>query len=766
MALNMKKPLYLAKLAHQLAKRRSPSSRASDSASFQPSAKRRLFCPIQERIKWMKNNAYQPPAQTLREKSALALAQSWSDCSEVTEQLASMGRSEMAMIFKAEVGVFLKGHNLVVFIRREGGLYTLAQKCWPGVFQRLLTAVYAEIARFDQDPANRKNLSRCIRVFREKTEKRSVIQKEVHRLGMTEFYEQTGLQDLEKQLVKFYSVQDQRLTSNRSRPLLVYPLPPVLRVTPAESTDLIEAWCPLFTPLRKLEQEWRKQVSTQTRWNEERGLELSDQTKLFQQSEYKSWSLWSRVTLLPVSQRHVLLLAMMAQSYFQRTPQLTLVAGFLALTHPFYSADRITLDEPESAPLIRPLRIDIFWFLSRALSLLHASIDLPMACLEKAKREVLTQEPQPPCLSEQARLALMTLEIHVRYGHFSRAQEIFSSWFGRFPSSSWLSEELVMIYTAGVLSSAQDKLVETYLTEKFHWACSRDLPCWEQFVKPMIRAVKNKILPLQCLLHRCLSDLTLREDFRDDCKNALQICTLYLLTAAKISSKQAFKEALRLVHAKLQWGHHNKNSIHLKPFEKPLPSSIEFQWSWKWFVNDLYFTLIRGVHQDASCSQNSSRMFADSLFTLLVSLLFHQNQYETKTVIQETMLAYNKSTAGRHYRIPLLAQLLRYQESPREMELDAPAWIPELDNIDSGIKAESVVHPTVTRSQLTADDLTASEIRNTAQSSMQDCLRGFEHQDFSSDEKFCCYLRKKDEMMPAWIDFGLKCFRFDFVCEK
>ena len=159
-------------------------------------------------------------------------------------------------------------------------------------------------------------------------------------------------------------------------------------------------------------------------------------------------------------------------------------------------------------------------------------------------------------------------------------------------------------------------------------------------------------------------------------------------------------------------------------------------------------------------------MFADSLFTLLVSLLFHQNQYETKTVIQETMLAYDKSTAGRHYRIPLLAQLLRYQESPREMELAAPAWIPELDNIDSGIKAESVVHPTVTRSQLTADDLTASEIRNTAQSSMQDCLQGFEHQDFSSDEKFCCYLRKKDEMMPAWIDFGLKCFRFDFVCEK
>ena len=93
----------------------------------------------------MKNNAYQPPAQTLRETSALALAQSWSDCSEVTEQLASMGRSEMAMIFKAEVGVFLKGHNLVVFIRREGGLYTLAQKCWPGVFQRLLTAVYAEM---------------------------------------------------------------------------------------------------------------------------------------------------------------------------------------------------------------------------------------------------------------------------------------------------------------------------------------------------------------------------------------------------------------------------------------------------------------------------------------------------------------------------------------------------------------------------------------------------------------------------------------------
>ena len=93
-----------------------------------------------------------------------------------------MGRSPMAMIFKAEVGVFLKGHHLVVFIRKEGGLNTLAQNCWPGVFQRLLTAVYAEIARFDQDPVDRKDLSRCVRVFREKTEKRAVLQTAVHRL--------------------------------------------------------------------------------------------------------------------------------------------------------------------------------------------------------------------------------------------------------------------------------------------------------------------------------------------------------------------------------------------------------------------------------------------------------------------------------------------------------------------------------------------------------------------------------------------------------
>ena len=764
---NLSRPLFEVKLAHRKAKRRSPSVRATDGQSCQPAAKRRLFCPIQERIAWMKKNAYRPPAQDLREKSALALAQSWSNCSEVAEEMAAMGRSPMAMIFKAEVGVFLKGHHLVVFIRKEGGLNTLAQNCWPGVFQRLLTAVYAEIARFDQDPVDRKDLSRCVRVFREKTEKRAVLQTAVHRLGLTECYDQRALESLERRLFDFYEVQADRCKALRLRPVLIYPLPPVLRVDPAESTDLIALHCPLHQCIRKKEQEWRQTVSPKARWNEERGLELSEETVLFRQKGFKSWSKWSQVQHLPVSRRHVLLLTMMAQSYFQRTPQLTVVAGFMALTHPFYSAERIVLDEPEVAPVIRSLRVDIFWFLARGLSLLHASLDLPLACLEKAKNEVLNRGPQPPCVSEQARLALMTLEIHVRYGHYTRAREIFWNWFGRFPSPGWLFEELVMIHTAGVLSSVQDKLVEIYLTEGFHFACSRDLPCWEDFVKPMAHAVKNKILPLQSILHCCLSNLSLREDFRDDCKNALQICSLYTTTVAKILSRHRFNPAvaLQLVHSQIQWGLHSQSSVHLKPFEKPLPSHIEGRQLWIDLVERDYLKLMRLILQNSSCSANSSRMFADSLFTLLVSLLFLQSRYDTKEVIWETLMAYEKSTAGRHYRIPLLTQLLRLKTSPKEMELNAPAWIPELDGIDSKIKGDSVVHPEAARSQLTADDLTASATRKTAETTMQDCLEDFKCQDLSSDEKFCSYLRKKDEMMPAWIDFGLKCFRFDHTCE-
>ena len=43
---------------------------------------------------------------------------------------------------------------------------------------------------------------------------------------------------------------------------------------------------------------------------------------------------------------------------------------------------------------------------------------------------------------------------------------------------------------------------------------------------------------------------------------------------------------------------------------------------------------------------------------------------------------------------------------------------------------------------------------------LRDALNDFEQVDLSNDDKFCLYLKRRDPLMPAWIDLGLESLRF------
>ena len=727
-------------------------------------------CPLTKRIEWMRKNLCRPLPITLREKSARAVAESWSDRFEVKDQLEAMGRSKSTSAFKAEIGVHLKGHNLVSFIRREGGLDALARKSWPEVFQRLLVAVYAETARFDQTCSARKDLSRCIKAFREKTLVRNTLQVGVHRLGLTDSYCQPQLKhkSLDKTLWSLHRKEAFRESYLILYPPLKYPLPLVLRNTdPAKVAEFRRCFLHCGRVARN-ETEWKQKVGSEAKQKEESGLEQSKESEeLFQSSQSMLPHLfWRNAENLSLSERHVELLCHVVKLDFVRAHKTVLTAAFLLLTHPYYSLERIRLEEPQLAPRLQEYRVDVCRILARTLGWLHASLDLPFAVLHYAKLGV--NAAQPPCISELARIALAELDVHVRYGHYCRAGEIFWSWFGRLPTSSWLHEEMVEIYCAGVFSSVQERLMEAIVADSVHSKCQLTR-CWDRYVKPILRSAGNKIFRVRCLLHRCLSDVTLTDTFRRHLEKAQLVTSFFNLCVLKLSSKnkRVFVDELKVWYKRVQWS--RRRETHLTPFLYVVPLDTSHSGSWANLERDTQ-DYERRASENSARQGDFARDHADVLFSLVVSILLHKPRpFTDSDLISECLETYEKTTVGRHHRIPLLKKLLSLKEFQGTLPpLDPHLYTNEEERLcavkrseASGGKYPDPFHPSVKKEDLSFEELTSDATRQFALTTMRDCLEDFEHQDFSSPDQFCRYLRRRDVAAPAWIEFGLKCFRFD-----
>ncbi len=726
--------------------------------------------PALERFVWLKKSVLAPPELTLRDRSAMALAAAWTDRAEVESQMEEMGDSDMALVFKAEVGVYLKGHALAAFVRREGGLETLMHRCWPEVFQRLLTSVYKEISRFDQTAGARQALSRCVREFREKTEARRSFHPAVHRLGLTASFEQhtSSLPDAEEvELYEYYWMQEERHFESHSYPPLKYPLPYALRNIDSAATTIFVDSC--FEPLptiRNRQKFWRnrREITGSDIQDEENGKVLSQPTADFRQRSYTKKSPWLEEENLSPFRRHLLLLCAITRSYQNHSLQAVVVMSVLALADPFYSASRMTADNRHRAPLLRPLRFDVYWYLARALSWLHVDMDLPLACLERMKRGYAELLP-PLCLGDRARIVLAQLEIFVRYGYYKQARDLFWLWHDRLPSTSRLYEELVLIYCAGALHAIQDEWAELKLTILVHQRC-RDLGCWKKHVVPMLRSSKTKMLLLKSILLRCLSDMTLREDFRRDCNNALLVCQMYLIMQKKLDVRDLFVrgEHYQNIRYKIMWNECPDNSPHLRSFLWVLPWNCNNMDSWA-ILKERYDNSIKPQLAEAS-QQVMPRMYADYLFSLLTTSLVFNFHKRNRDLIQETQTAYLKSTGGRHHRIAILGRLLAVHDDDQFGLLPVN---PTVDFSKKEVKEEaerpypagvSIVHPQAKLEELTGAGTVQRSIDEFATETMRHSLGNFRGLNWNSDEAFCQYLRDRDSMMAVHFDVGLRILRF------
>lgn len=736
-----------------------PSSSSSDSA------KKGHPSPLNQCWSWLNDWLEKPAAATLSERCATALAASWSDHLDVQKQMKELGDSDMALVFKAEVAVHLKGFQLVAFLHNVGGLDALMQRCWPEVFQRLLTSVYKEIARFDQTPRVRQALSRCIRRFREATESRTTFHPAVHRLGLTGSYDQGLLDDEDVWLLEFYKAQDCQEAKLGFCPLLVYPLPYALRIDVGLVEHLADITLKAPDVVCKRMANWRHSVRGSDQEAEKKGLALSDVSREFRRSTYPPDSPWSSQENASPYRRRLLLLRSMVMSHLNGGVPQVIVAAILALTHPFYGAGGLRRDQ---AVLLRPLQADVYRYLARALSWMHAQIDLPLACvamMRKAHSEQLSRL----CLGDRARLVLTQMEILVRYGLMTKARDLFWFWFGCWPSQSWLHEEWVMLYASGVLHSVQESLLEIYITKTLHEGACRELGCWKKHVSPMVRNCKTQILLLKSILLRTLSDLTLREDFRRDINNALLLCQLYDLMVTNVEHPQpaAYRTMHRSLRERLSWNLATTNSRLLYSFVLPVCffSVNHVEWMWILFeYNDRF-----RIQMEEKSLAVEPRTYADHTFTLIISRLYYpvvnphpMEGHHNNSLVNTTKKNYEKVTGNRHHRIPLLNRLMNLsEETPLPVDDKLNYDDPEIKRRASmPSPAVSVVHPGAKSDTLTAEGTVSRKKSDFLESTMRDCLGGFSALDLSSDESFCMYLRRRDPRMVTWIEAGLRSYRF------
>ena len=711
-------------------------------------------------VQWLKKGLLQPLLPGLREKSALALANHWMELGQVKQEMNIMGNSEMAMVFKMEVAVHLKGHHLAAFIRSHGGLDTLTRKGWPEVAQRLIVAVYLEMTRFTQTQLARQDLSKCVQEFRKATQERPNVVMAIHRLGLSETYSQQNVKEDDIAIYQYHRTQAERVLCQGFCPMLIFPLVPILRIDPKHTRDMTDKCYLPCEAVRANEKRWRQKTSSQVQWEEDRGLVLSEESAEYRRYSYDDCEEWSHLENRSLVYRHFRLLQTIAQCSANNAHPLVLVACFLALVDPFYSADRMTLDEPLRAPLVRSCQMDIFFYLSRALCWLHAAMDVPLACYQKAKKMVMAQ--QPPCFSEQARLALMQQEILVRYGHYSRAREVLTIWFDKLPSTSWMHEELVMIHATGVFYATQEWIVAAHITNMIHEQCTNSnlKLCWEQHVKPLLQKSMTQLLLLKSFLYRCLSDLTLRPQFKRDCHTSLEIAELYIITVTKMlrQTEYTYMDGLTTIFKRLKSSSTLYSSLHLEPFNNPLPYSVASAANWTTLINCVTSNAKTGF-QGYSLT-DKPRAYADALFTVLVSLLIHLPPWPMSAKVIEltetTLDMYRASTAGRHHRVGLLSRLLLLKTDPSSHRI-----FTDITGSASMVRPPlNIYHPGANKSGLTAEETLTHDIRDYTESTMKHCLDNFEQQNFDNPEMFCQFIKNCDSLTPVWIDAGLRGFRF------
>ena len=669
---------------------------------------------------------------TLADQSAQALAQAWSRDNSLMPDLFRKDYSSMDLIFKVQVALFLQGVHLARWIQSHGGLTWLAFYVWPHLFERLLTRVYHEINKAHDGSGAIKQLNDVVTKYVKDYGKRDLLKHVVHRLGMTMVFLHEHLKETEEPMHCFYwHQQDRLLYFDGDKIALFFPLPFALQGC---TTSTVEKRLTCYRNSPHLDgnkKKWSQAVTAHACVEENKGKAISTLTleaqTMLQKKQTRNYTPW---------ENHIVCLSLMVRSKTNGCPQVTLMTALLSLLDPFYSTKHpISQEHVQHCIFLRQYRIDIFWFMSCALATFYAKLDLVLACLKMARNSM----GPLPGLSDRMRYALMFQNMAVEYGHWRPAQLVFFNWFNQVPCISWLYEELVLVHIKGVFWQMENLLVEIYITQVFHKKCGKS--CWDEQIKMPLLKLRNLKKGVSSIAYSCLAQRTIQSLFHYNLKSALRIGKYFSFALDKLeyTVTSSFGEELKLLGLELQRDLDMWTSRHLVFFMNVLPYYVDSQSSWENLMS-MSLTIGKQTLQGFSLAE-MPRQYADQLFSLVVSMLAHNKVAPFTHVIKATIEAYEKCTAYRHYRLPLLKKLLEVYSNPEHYKLSLPSYaiVPQ-----ENISVIGMTHRDIRQFSLT----------------LRDGLDDFENIDLSNDEKFCLYLRNRDEFMPVWINFGFDTLRF------
>jgi len=673
------------------------------------------------------------PSHSLLEQSARALAEAWMrDHDLVPDFVDNTLQSEMGIIFKAQIAIYLTGMFLVQWIRSQNGLKSLADKVWPDQFQKLLTAIFQQIDSTSERHSIKSTLRFLLEEYKKLVGQSQDLQHTLHRLGLTKFFCQNTVHLNETLKLFYYWHLEDRSPNFRGVLPMVYPMPFVLQSCYRKTKNFRTAFYANSNSIQEKKREWLLTVTAQEAQEEDEGKTISSQTFQKQNAVYQAYC-----EKYNSAERFMSCISVMVRSQVNQSYPVVLVTALFSLVHPFYSGKH-ELDYPS----LRLFRVDIFWFLSRALCSFYAQLDLPLVCFFMAQQSM----GSVPCLSERLRCALCFQTIAIHYGHWQAAADTFEEWHNKVPAASWLFEELVYQHIVGLFWQIENLLVEIYINSILHQQC--DASCRQQFVKSQLlelSTLREKVIQaVSC----CYSKFSATKEFRKNILNAVFVCEIYELTFLKIEyncQESELKRALRIIWELMQKNTEFTTSRHLMPFLKIIPFDVESEFFWEQLIH-AHMDTQKNTLQTFSfldCPKN----YADRLFSLVVSMLYHNHSGSFTHVIHATLEAYQKSTAGRHYRIPLLQKLLQVCRNPATHHLKR-----EEDN-------KTDPHSTVPPAEVSAINMTLKEIEAFSVTG-RDVRNDFADVNLSQDEQIILYMKNRDPLMPAWIETGLDAMRF------
>ena len=158
----------------------------------------------------------------------------------------------------------------------------------------------------------------------------------------------------------------------------------------------------------------------------------------------------------------------------------------------------------------------------------------------------------------------------------------------------------------------------------------------------------------------------------------MRICTYFDITQQKLEYNCTNIFKISLSYIQQQWNNEKDHTTpsHFYSFVNVLPYHLTDPTFWD-FLIQANTTWLK-VQQQTITKANMPRRYADHLFSLLVSNLYHNKVGSFTHLISATLEAYKKCTAHRHYRIPLLKRLLEECRQPEVFHLKPNLAEPDL----------------------------------------------------------------------------------------